>query len=50
MPRLAANLSFLFTELPLPERIGAAAAAGFQGAETLFPYECEIMDFARSSP
>lgn len=42
MPRLAANLSFLFTERPLIERIGAAAAAGFQGAEILFPYECGI--------
>jgi len=39
MPRLAANLSFLFTELPLLERVGAAAAAGFRGAEILFPYE-----------
>lgn len=39
MPRFAANLSFLFTELPLLERIGAAAAAGFGGAEMLFPYD-----------
>ncbi len=45
MPRLAANLSFLFTELPLLERIGAAAAAGFKGAEMLFPYECDLIDF-----
>ncbi len=44
MPRLAANLSFLFTELPLLERVGAAAAAGFKGAEILFPYECELAD------
>jgi len=44
MPRLAANLSFLFTEMPLIERIGAAAAAGFKGAEILFPYECRFDD------
>ena len=44
MPRFAANLSFLFTELPLLERIGAAAAAGFEGAEILFPYQCELAD------
>ena len=39
MPRLAANLSYLFTELPLPERFGAAAKAGFEGVEILNPYE-----------
>ena len=44
MPRLAANLSFLFNELPLIERIGAAAAAGFKGAEILFPYTRELAD------
>jgi hydroxypyruvate isomerase len=44
VPRLAANLSFLFTELPLIERIGAAAAAGFRGAEILFPYQCELAE------
>ncbi|UCH75881.1 MAG: TIM barrel protein [Rhodospirillales bacterium] len=44
MPRLAANLSFLFTELPLLDRIGAAAAAGFRGAEILFPYESGLED------
>lgn len=44
MPRLAANVSFLFTELPLIERIGAASAAGFKGAEILFPYECGFDD------
>ena len=29
MPRFAANLGHLFTERPLIERFGAAAAAGF---------------------
>ena len=31
MPRFAANLGYLFTECPLIERFGAAAAAGFDG-------------------
>ena len=39
MPRLAANLGILFTERPLIERFGAAAAAGFQAVELLFPYD-----------
>ena len=38
MPRFAANLSMLFTELPFLERFDAAAKAGFQGVEYLFPY------------
>jgi hydroxypyruvate isomerase len=37
--KIAANLSLLFTELPLIERIVAAAAAGFDGVEIQFPYE-----------
>jgi hydroxypyruvate isomerase len=39
MPRFAANLSMLFTELPLIERFGAAARAGFKAVEILFPYD-----------
>jgi 2-dehydrotetronate isomerase len=39
MPRFAANLGFLFTERPLIERFGAAAAAGFQAVELLYPYD-----------
>src|SRR5579863_326862 len=39
MPKLAANLSFLFQELPFLERFGAAAKAGFRGVEFLFPYD-----------
>ena len=38
MPRLAANLSFLFTELPFLDRFAAAAAAGFRAVEYMFPY------------
>lgn len=41
MPRFAANLSLLFTELPFLERFGAAAQAGFAGVEFLFPYAHE---------
>ncbi len=37
--KVAANLSLLFTELPLRERVVAAAAAGFDGVEIQFPYE-----------
>jgi hydroxypyruvate isomerase len=39
MLRLAANLSTLFTELPLEARFAAAAAAGFRAVEIQFPYE-----------
>jgi len=39
MPRLAANLGYLFADRPLLERFGAAAAAGFQTVELQFPYE-----------
>lgn len=39
MPRIAANISLLFCELPFMARIAAAARAGFQGVEILFPYE-----------
>ncbi|HLN09465.1 MAG TPA: TIM barrel protein [Xanthobacteraceae bacterium] len=38
MPRLAANFGFLFTERPLIERFGAAAAAGFRAVEQQLPY------------
>src|SRR5262245_34082733 len=39
MPRLAANLAYMFTERPLIERFGAAAAAGFKAVELQFPYD-----------
>lgn len=39
MPRFCANLTFLFTELPLLQRIRAAGAAGFSAVEILFPYD-----------
>lgn len=39
MPKFAANLSWLYTELPFFERFEAAARDGFRGVEFLFPYE-----------
>jgi len=39
MPKFAANLSFLFTDAPFPERFARALAAGFAGVEYLFPYD-----------
>ena len=42
MPKFAANLSLLFTELPLIERFAAAAKQGFKQVEIQFPYELPI--------
>lgn len=39
MPRLAANLSMMFNELPFLDRFAAARKAGFDGVEFLFPYD-----------
>ena len=39
MPKLAANLTMLFNEVDFLERFGAAAKAGFEGVEYLFPYD-----------
>jgi len=39
MPKFCANLSFLFDDVPFPERFSRAAAAGFRGVEYLFPYD-----------
>ena len=38
MPKMAANLSMLFNEVPFMDRFDAAAKAGFKGVEFLFPY------------
>jgi hydroxypyruvate isomerase len=38
MPRFAANLSFLYQELPFLDRFEAAARDGFKAVEYLFPY------------
>ncbi len=39
MPRFSANLGFLWLELDLPDRVRAAAAAGFDAVECHFPYD-----------
>ena len=39
MPRFAANLSMMYTELPFLERFEAAARDGFTAVEYLFPYD-----------
>ena len=39
MPRFAANLSMMFNEVPFLDRFAAAAKAGFEGVEFLFPYD-----------
>jgi 2-dehydrotetronate isomerase len=39
MPRFAANLSMMFTEVPFLDRFEAAAKAGFAAVEFLFPYD-----------
>lgn len=38
MPKLAANLSFLYNEVSFLERFDAAAAGGFRAVECAFPY------------
>ena len=45
MPRLCANLTLLFNEVPFLERFKAAAQCGFRGVEYLFPYAypCELL-------
>ncbi|MFZ1727366.1 MAG: TIM barrel protein [Albidovulum sp.] len=44
MPRFAANLTWLFTELPFMDRFRAAKEAGFDAVEVLFPYDCPTQD------
>ncbi|EJF89301.1 2-oxo-tetronate isomerase [Bartonella tamiae] len=39
MPRFAANLSMMFTEVPFLDRFSKAAEAGFEAVEFLFPYD-----------
>jgi hydroxypyruvate isomerase len=39
MPRLAANLSMMFNEVPFLDRFEACAKAGFTAVEYLFPYD-----------
>ena len=46
MPRFAANLTMMFTEWPFLERFGAAAEAGFEAVECLFPYDYSTQEIA----
>ena len=48
MPRFAANLTMLFTELPFLERFAAAKAAGFDAVEYLFPYAYDAQVLAQA--
>jgi hydroxypyruvate isomerase len=44
MPKFAANLSMLFTEVPFLDRFERAAKAGFTAVEFLFPYAFATAD------
>jgi len=44
MPKFAANLSMLFTEVPFLDRFECAAKAGFTAVEFLFPYAFSAQD------
>jgi len=46
MPKFAANLSLMFNEVPFMDRFAAAARAGFDAVEFLFPYEHAADDIA----
>ncbi|MBC3916382.1 hydroxypyruvate isomerase family protein [Undibacterium sp. CY18W] len=47
MPRFAANLSMMYTELPFTERFAAAAKDGFTAVEYLFPYDYPAQDLQK---
>jgi hydroxypyruvate isomerase len=52
MPRLAANLSFLFLEHEFPDRFAAARRAGFAAVEFHFPYQYDadrVVEAARAA-
>jgi hydroxypyruvate isomerase len=46
MPKLSANLSFLFTEVPFLERFGEAARTGFDAVEFGFAYDVPVAEIA----
>ncbi len=48
MPKFAANLGFLWTELPLLDRIAAAGRAGFRAVELHYPYDLPPADVAKA--
>lgn len=47
MPRFAANLSMMYTEVDFLDRFAAAAADGFRAVEYLFPYAFKADDLAQ---
>jgi len=52
MPKFDANLTMMFNELGFVDRFAAAARAGFNGVEFLFPYaheRAELVDVARGN-
>lgn len=49
MPKFAANLTMLFTELPFLDRFAAAAGAGFKAVEFLFPYDHPAAEVAAAA-
>lgn len=49
MPKLAANLSFLFQKTAFLDRFAAAASCGFRGVEFLFPYDYAAADVAAAA-
>ncbi|MBB3259662.1 hydroxypyruvate isomerase [Paraburkholderia bannensis] len=46
MPKFAANLTMLFNEVPFLDRFAAAAEAGFEAVEFLFPYPFKAAELA----
>ena len=46
MTRFSANLGFLWSDLPLPDAIRAAASAGFDAVECHWPYDVPAEDVA----
>jgi hydroxypyruvate isomerase len=48
MPKFAANLTMLFTELPFLDRFEAAARSGFRAVEYMFPYAEDVDGIAKA--
>ncbi len=48
MPQFAANLTLLFTEVPMLDRPDWARRTGFDGVEVLFPYDHPVADWERA--
>ncbi len=46
MPKFAANLSMMYTEVPFLDRFEAAAKDGFEAVEYLFPYAFDANELA----